>query len=1321
MKNRKQNLTLLASTIIVFAAISDAAEIVKQNNTDALNLGTAWGGTGPTTSDVGLWNNTVSATNAAGSPTITALGGDLSWQGIKITNVGGTANTSSTTTGVQITNASSANTLTLGTAGIDMSTATQSLLIQSKIALSGNQSWNVTNANTNTNPLGTSGGVINAGLGEDLAFAAQATTTPMNLGGFTLGTSGTGVIAVTNGYAISNGTLNFANSNTWLQSGSSRQTSLASNLTVTVAANSNLRLRANSGGINSAAPISVSGSGSKLQMEINNGTASMIQSGNLTFGNGSTLEHLVNNTGAFTVSSPTISTSGTITWLVNGSNAGHASGVAFSGGLTGNGTIAYRNTASGTNGQVRLSGDNSLFTGSITLDGSSGNRSLRLTSGSAGSGSAIWAVNAANILQVDGVAVNLGTLNGAGSVTNSHATNTAAISVGAGSFSGVISNGTPANGMALTKTGVGTLTLTGANTYSGLTNIQAGTLATTSAHTGAGAVTVGDTATFGITQIGSGDTFNVSTLTLGSAGGSTLELTPASSPSAALVTVGTFTVNGTATIRVKGQPAAGTTLVAYSAPTGPISGLNLVMPFRINGTLNDTGSAIILATVQDQTPKWRIGDGVWDINTSGNWKTSATSTTTNYLEGGVGLTDSVIFDDTSSGTSPITVTLNTTVTPVTVTVAGTKDYIITGSGTIAGTTGIAKSGTATLTLATANSFSGGVQLTEGTLNVNHASALGSGALTLADGIVLNNTSGAAITASPSVASVWNGSFTFTGSNDLNLGGAVTATASTTVTVAAGTLAVGGIAGPGFGLTKLGAGTLVIGASSYNGSTFVDAGTLRASAAAAFNSTSVTLADVAGVNLDLNGFNQTIGTLGGGGTTGGNVLLGGGILTTSSSGTIGSLSGAGGLVKNSATTFTIAGVTTGYTGTTTINGGVVDVGNVGNFLGASGVLTMANGAVIQGSGTITRTVGTGNAIVSGSGGFAARGGPLDVDLDNPATAGASFFDFNGSGNAFGGGFVLGSTTANNVVRVLNSIGINNNGGSRTVTVPVGAGGDSAELAGAVTPGTAGGVSGLLKNGGGLLTLSGANTYIGNTTVNEGSLTLATTGQLTFKPTTNGTTNKVFDATPDTITPALNSVALNGAFVIDLSTTAVATGNSWTLVDLASVNATFGVSFSVVGFDDSDLNNVWTKVDATGHTWSFSEATGALTVVPSAYFLWITTGPFANGTVAVAQQGKSADPDGDGISNILEYAIAGLDPTVPNGTLGSFVGNLLSYSKRLPLDATLSYKIEQSIDLGVTPWAEVPAGVDYTNNGTTISYDLPTNLPRNFIRLNVTSTP
>lgn len=1286
MKNRTLILPALGSCLIIVCSSAHAIDIVKANNTSALNLGASWvGGTAPTPADVAVWNNTVTAANA------TLLGANASWQGIKIVNPGG------------LVTLNAGNTLTLGSGGIDMSGATQGLIVKTIVTLGSNQSFSI----------------ANGPAAEDLTFDAPSTGTAFNMGGFTVGTSGAGTMRFTSGFAVSNGTFNLNAASNQFQSGGGKTTSLTSDVTLNLSSGKTLVFGINSApgspavlpalglAVNSAAAININGGTLQINSSGAAGTNRLEQTGKLSFTGTST----VNNASAFgyfSNFSGEIALAGTTIWNESGSSTANTT---ISGPLTGNGTLSYRGTSTGH--RTDLSGNNSGFTGTINLDGSSGNRNLRLTTATAGSASAAWSVAAANVLQVDGVAVNLGTLNGAGGINNSHATNTASISVGAGSFSGVISNGTPANGMGLIKNTAGILSLSGANTYSGLTHIQAGTLTTTSAQTGAGAVTVSDTATFGVTQIGGGDTFNASTLTLGSTGGATLVLTPASSSFAPIVTTNALDINGPTTLRIAGTPVAGTTLIDYTTLGGSsgYSGLNVVMPFRINGGITDNGSAIVLSTVQDETPKWRDGNGVWDINTSGSWKTSATSTTTNYLEGGAGATDSVIFDDTSSGTSPITVTLNSTVSPVAITVAGTKDYIITGSGAIAGNTGISKTGTAALTLATANTFSGGVQLSGGTLNINHASALGSGILTIADGTVLNNTSGASITASPTVASVWNGSFSFTGSNDLNLGGSVTITAEPTVTVAAGTLAFGGIAGAGFGLTKEGNGTLAIGASSYTGGTNVNAGTLRARAAGAFNSTSaVFLADVAGVNLDLNGFHQTINVLGGGGTSGGNVLLGGATLTTSSSGTIGALSGAGGLVKNGTTTFAIAGDTTAYSGTTTINGGVLDVGNAGNFLASSGVLTMGNGSVLQGSGTISRSVGTGNAVVSSNGGFAARGGTLDVDL-------GSFFNLSSGGNSFGGNLVLGSAGANGLVRVLSSIGINNFGGSRTVTVPVGAGGDSAELAGAITPGSAGGVSGLLKNGGGLLTLSAANTYIGNTNVNEGSLTLAATGQLTFRPTTHGAANKVFDASPDIITPALNPVSLNGVFAIDLSTAAVASGNLWTLVDHASVNASYGSSFSVAGFDDSDLDNIWTKVDASGNTWSFSEATGTLSVIPSAYFLWIT-GNFANGTLAVAQQGKAADPDGDGVSNLLEYAIAGLDPTVPNGSPGAFAGNLLSYSKRLPLDATLSYRIEQSIDLGATPWAEVPAGIGYVNNGTTISYELPANLSVNFIRLSVT---
>jgi len=56
---------------------------------------------------------------------------------------------------------------------------------------------------------------------------------------------------------------------------------------------------------------------------------------------------------------------------------------------------------------------------------------------------------------------------------------------------------------------------------------------------------------------------------------------------------------------------------------------------------------------------------------------------------------------------------------------------------------------------------------------------------------------------------------------------------------------------------------------------VSAGSLKAGAGSgAFgNNSAITLADVSGVTLDLNGFSNTIGSLAGGGTSGGNVVSG----------------------------------------------------------------------------------------------------------------------------------------------------------------------------------------------------------------------------------------------------------------------------------------------------------------------------------------------------------------------------------------------------------------------------------------------------------------
>jgi hypothetical protein len=90
---------VLVLRLFVCAALfaeARAATIVKDNNGSALNTGASWlddpglGDVVPGPSDIALFDGTIAA------PLPVQLGGDLSWQGIQITNVGGSRNAATT-------------------------------------------------------------------------------------------------------------------------------------------------------------------------------------------------------------------------------------------------------------------------------------------------------------------------------------------------------------------------------------------------------------------------------------------------------------------------------------------------------------------------------------------------------------------------------------------------------------------------------------------------------------------------------------------------------------------------------------------------------------------------------------------------------------------------------------------------------------------------------------------------------------------------------------------------------------------------------------------------------------------------------------------------------------------------------------------------------------------------------------------------------------------------------------------------------------------------------------------------------------------------
>ncbi len=139
--HRVSRATLLVSSLGL-AVVCQAADITKLDNTTPLNSGLSWnGGNAPAGGDVGVWDATVTAANAS------AMGADASWSGIRIANPGGAISIGG------------GNTLTLGSAGIDMSAATQDLTLANALSLGAPQQWNVAADRT----LTASGAISGAG------------------------------------------------------------------------------------------------------------------------------------------------------------------------------------------------------------------------------------------------------------------------------------------------------------------------------------------------------------------------------------------------------------------------------------------------------------------------------------------------------------------------------------------------------------------------------------------------------------------------------------------------------------------------------------------------------------------------------------------------------------------------------------------------------------------------------------------------------------------------------------------------------------------------------------------------------------------------------------------------------------------------------------------------------------------------------------------------------------------------------------------------------------------------------------------------------
>ncbi|PWU16613.1 MAG: hypothetical protein C5B50_13155 [Verrucomicrobia bacterium] len=250
-----------------------------------------------------------------------------------------------------------------------------------------------------------------------------------------------------------------------------------------------------------------------------------------------------------------------------------------------------------------------------------------------------------------------------------------------GTPAGTFADANPGTGKSVTVSGV-TVTGTGNGNYSATqpTGLTATIFALPSAHnaTGGGAFcTGGSGVTVGLDNSDSG--INYQLLRNGSPVGSPLAGT------------------GSA-LNFGAQPAAGTYTVSASNTTTTC-------------TTGMSGSATVVASLTDPL-KWVSGSGAWQFSTTaGTWQDGAGNQAT-YCDG-----FDVLLDDSASTASP-TITLNTTVAPISLTNNSTKNYTISGSGSVSGSASLTKLGTSTLTLSGNNSYTGPTVVSAGTLALN---------------------------------------------------------------------------------------------------------------------------------------------------------------------------------------------------------------------------------------------------------------------------------------------------------------------------------------------------------------------------------------------------------------------------------------------------------------------------------------------------------------------------------------------------------------------------------------------------------------------------
>ncbi|WP_298600292.1 autotransporter-associated beta strand repeat-containing protein, partial [uncultured Zoogloea sp.] len=788
-------------------------------------------------------------------------------------------------------------------------------------------------------------------------------------------------------------------------------------------------------------------------------------------------------------------------------------------------------------GTLQLPGGNS-YAGGTTVEAGT----LRLSGVSPANLGAL-SLTGAGTLDLNDTQQSIGTLSGAvGAHILLGSAGTGGLTVnqaGDGNFAGVISGSGPSSGSgALNKLGAGTLTLSGANTFTGLTRVAAGVLRVSRADA------LDTASSLLVTGSGSFEIDNVAFNSLAS-----LTLAGGNVGQESLAGLGAASYGGTVTLLGFGRVAAASASDALTLsgridgqtdlgadPTLTKAGAGTV---TLSGTGNTyAGGTTIEAGTLVAQQAGALGTGPVTVDAGATLEIDNVTLATGGLTlggSGVGGTGALRGRGSASHTGTVTLATASAIGTPTPTDTLSLNSPLTGQS-------LTKVGSGTLNLSGISSYAGGTTVAGGTLHLSAGAVLPSlGAVSLAGGGILElneanqrigNLSGLAGTGislgsgSLTVSQASDGSFagTLGGSGDLIKQGTASLTLSgvnTTYTgttrVQAGTLvAAGSGSALGTGAVQVSGGAtleidgvaLATGGLTLNGSGVGGAGALRGRGTAS-HSGAVTLATASAIGAAASDTLRLANPITGQALT----KVGAGTVELS-----GSNSYAGGTTVEAGRLRLLAGASLPSLGAVSLTGsGVLDLNgtsqSIGNLSGASGT------TIALGNGTLTLTqsaagsfaglvTGSGNLTKQGSARLALSGASTGYSGTTRVQAGT--LAATGSGSALGTGAVQVSDGAtlviDGVTLGVSSISLRGAGvgglgaltgtggagysGALSLTGPaaigVAAAGDTLSLGG-VLSGDA--TAGLTKLGAGTLRLSGASVHAGGTTIGAGSIEAA----------------------------------------------------------------------------------------------------------------------------------------------------------------------------------------------------------------------------------------